>query len=127
MVSGDTHLMGYDHGSERTQIHGKFPIFQCGPMDKQNSCSEDQWYAQISLKNAQFCHFKHYLDQSGKACLLFTGFASDQKVLEFDTCSGTRERLDNGEATFEALLKKYKDLTGHDLPFYELKETIEKA
>jgi len=41
MVSGDAHMLGYDSGE--FNLFGKFPIFQCSPLDRDNSCKWSGW------------------------------------------------------------------------------------
>ena len=39
MISGDVHMMTYDHGGDASNPLGQFPIFMCAPIDKKASCS----------------------------------------------------------------------------------------
>ena len=45
MVSGDLHMMAYDHGGSASNPFGNFPIFQCAPLNKRNSCKAEQIYS----------------------------------------------------------------------------------
>jgi hypothetical protein len=41
MISGDAHSMAYDSGEYN--MFGKFPIFQCSPLDRDASCKWSGW------------------------------------------------------------------------------------
>jgi hypothetical protein len=108
MVSGDIHTLAYDHGSGYTNPIGNFPIFQCAPLDKSSSCSNDQFYVDASFGSGQFCHFK----VTEEGCLIFSGYQGSEVVMDLNTCDGKREKLDSLEAFDRANRATYRELTG---------------
>jgi hypothetical protein len=82
MISGDIHFLTYSHGGSSQNPWGSFPIFQCAPMAKKNSCKADQQYSvPPSYLNGQYCLFEFK-----NKCLKFEGYSFDKKVMEYDTC-----------------------------------------
>lgn len=56
MISGDSHMLTFDDGSNN--LYGRFPIFQCSPLDSTPSCKWPGWSSYVELGRGQFCHFE---------------------------------------------------------------------
>lgn len=41
LISGDIHMVNYSKGGKASNPDGSFPVFQCAPLAKQSSCSDD--------------------------------------------------------------------------------------
>ena len=97
MLSGDIHMMAYDHGGDASNPLGKFPIFQCAPTDKKMSCQSGAQYSiQPTFDNGQYCLFEFREDNG--YCLNFKGFSFDKLNMEFDTCDNFQDAfIQNGK------------------------------
>ena len=93
MVSGDVHMLTYDHGGDASNPLGQFPIFQCAPTDKKASCSGGVQYSiEPSYENGQYCLFEFRSDK-GKDCLNFKGYSFDSLKMEHDTCTNFQDQF----------------------------------
>ena len=85
MLSGDLHMLAYDHGGRGSNPFGYFPIFQCSPLDKRKSFDRDGQYSSEQFGfGGQYCTFTL---KPNSNCLLFQGFSYSEKILEWNSCN----------------------------------------